>query len=390
MLKISSIDKRDDASGVQQMNNDRGGKRSTLLTVSGSIPSNIHQQISSGSRPRADYLEIARVLGADVVDYSEARKTAGPIGAALERLGGPNLLLAYACWRRRKDYRAILTDGEQIGLPLAALLKFLPGPRPRHIMITHVISVPKKMLILDWLGVHSHINRFLTYSHWQKQFIEKRWRIGGDRVLWTPFMVDERFFAPDQVHTRQTPRPQICAVGLERRDYPTLLQAVQDLDARVVIAAASPWSKQKDTTAGQRIPDNVTVRKFTQYELRQLYADSRFLVMPLEPVDFQAGVTAILEAMAMGKAVICSRVPGQTDIVVEGENGRYVTACDPSAMRQEILRLLNEPDVADRLGSAARKLVEREMGLDTYVKRLADIVSKAIADQDVSKSSSSA
>jgi hypothetical protein len=38
--------------------------------------------------------------------------------------------------------------------------------------------------------------------------------------------------------------------------------------------------------------------------------------------------------------------------------------------------------VADRLGSAARQLVEREMGLDTYVKRLAEIVSKAIADQN--------
>jgi hypothetical protein len=36
------------------------------------------------------------------------------------------------------------------------------------------------------------------------------------------------------------------------------------------------------------------VRKFTQYELRQLYADSCFMVMPLENVKFQAGVTAIL------------------------------------------------------------------------------------------------
>jgi hypothetical protein len=34
----------------------------------------------------------------------------------------------------------------------------------------------------------------------------------------------------------------------------------------------------------------------------------------------------------MGKAVICSRVPGQTDVVVEGENGRYVPVGDPSAL----------------------------------------------------------
>jgi glycosyltransferase involved in cell wall biosynthesis len=371
--------------GDSKMTNEGTTKKSVLLTVSGTIPSDIHQQISSGSRPRADYLELARALDADIIDYADARKKGGRIRAVLERLGGPNLLLAYACWKRRKDYRAILTDGEQIGLPLSALLKFSLGTRPRHIMIVHIISVPKKMLILDWLRVHSYIDRFLTYSRWQKNFIERRWKLGADRVVWTHFMVDEKFFAPDKVEARRTRRPQICAVGLERRDYPTLLQAVQDLDLDVVIAAASPWSKYRDTTSGQQLPDNVTVRKFTQYELRQLYADSRFLVMPLEPVDFQAGVTAILEAMAMGKAVLCSRVPGQTDVIVDGTNGRYVAASDPVAMRAEILRLLNEPDEADRLGSNGRQLVEREMSLDVYAKRLADIVSDAISESEVSK-----
>jgi hypothetical protein len=34
--------------------------------------------------------------------------------------------------------------------------------------------------------------------------------------------------------------PQVCAVGLERSDYETLLQAVKDIDVHLVIAAASP------------------------------------------------------------------------------------------------------------------------------------------------------
>jgi glycosyltransferase involved in cell wall biosynthesis len=352
-----------------------------VLTVSGFIAADIREQIASGTRPRADYLELARSFNAELLDYAAARTITGRTGALLEKLGGLNLVLAYACWKTRKSCQAIVTDGEQIGLPLAALFKFTPGPRPRHLMIVHVMSESKKTVFLDRLGVQSAIDRFITYSRWQQQFIEDRWKLSRDRVLWTPFMVDQEFFSPERVTTNSSARPQICAVGLERRDYETLLQAVKDLDVDLVIAAASPWSKCAEGVETRSVPSNVTVRKFTQYELRQLYADSSFMVMPLEDVKFQAGVTAILECMAMGKAVICSRVSGQTDVVVEGENGHYVPQGDPSTLSGEIGRLLARPEEAARLGANGRNLVERQMSLDLYVQRMAAFLHEAIESE---------
>ena len=91
---------------------------------------------------------------------------------------------------------------------------------------------------VGWI-LQSAIDRFITYSRWQQRFIEDRWKLSRNRVLWTPFMVDQEFFAPKRVTPNSTARPQICAVGLERRDYETLLRAVKDLDVHVVIAAAS-------------------------------------------------------------------------------------------------------------------------------------------------------
>lgn len=352
-----------------------------LLTVSGVIPPDLEQQIATGKRPRADYLELARHFGADIIDYRVARQTAGPIGRFFERLGGPNLLLAWACFTRRHRYQAIFTDGEQVGLPLAALLKFFsPNRRPRHLMIVHILSVPKKMVFLDRFGVQSHIDRFIVYSTWQQRFITERWGIPIQRVPFTPFMVDDQFFHPRYAPPRPTPRPQICAVGLERRDYPTLLRAVVGLDADVVIAAASPWSKQRDSTQNQPIPPNVRVQKFSQYDLRQLYSDSRFLVMPLEPVEFQAGVTAILEAMAMERAVICTATPGQTDIVAEGKTGLYVPPHDPTALRTAIEHLLADPETAVRMGKAGRRLVEESMNLDHYAVRLSNILYETLTE----------
>jgi glycosyltransferase involved in cell wall biosynthesis len=350
-----------------------------LLTVSGTVDSQLYQDIAAGHKPTPDYLAMARAFGATLLDYTTARNHAGPIGRQLEKIGGPNLMLAWSCFRQRRNFSVIFTDGEQIGIPLAFFMKYLgwlSRKRPRHLMITHILSTRKKQAFFDLLRIQSHIDIFFVYSSWQKHFIESRWKLPATRVVFTPFMVDAHFFNLQNVKTER--KQMICAVGLERRDYPTLLEAVKDLDVQVVIAAASPWSRQTDSTTGQKIPPNVTVKRFSQYELRQLYADSRMLVMPLYDVEFQAGVTAILEAMAMQRAVVCSRTSGQTDVVIDGKTGLYVPPGDPQALRAAIKRLLDAPAEADQMGLAGRQVVEQRMSLDCYIARLHIYVQSAL------------
>ncbi len=354
----------------------------TLLTVSGNIPDNLEAEVAAGKRPLPDYLAMSRAFPADLLDYPRARAQAGWFGRLLEKLAGPNLMLAWVCFRLNGRYRTIFTDGEQIGIFLAFFSKFLGlgRPRARHLMIVHILSVGKKMKFFDWFGIQSHIDTFFCYSTWQKQFIEQRWRVPPERVVFTPFMVDSDFFAPDQVDWADPVlgelaelaqgRPIICSVGLEFRDYPTLMTAVGNLPIHVVIAAGSPWSKRSDSTAEQEIPPNVTVRRFTQHELRQVYAASDFVVMPLYNVEFQAGVTAILEGMAMGKAILCSRTPGQTDVIVEGETGLYAPPEDPAALREGILYLLEYAEEREEMGGNGRSLILAEMNLHHYVNRL--------------------
>jgi len=350
-----------------------------LLTVSGTIDPALESRVARGERPRADYAELARGLGADLLDYAGAARDTGAMGRMISRVAGPNAMLAWACWRRRHAYAVIFTDGEQVGIPLALLLKMLGrgARRVRHAMLVHTLSVGKKLLFFDYARVQSHIDRFVVYASWQRQFIETRLGLPRERVTLTPFMVDADFFslaATPPAPPSADDTPTICSVGLERRDYPTLMQAVRGLSVHVVIAAASPWSKQSDTTQRAEIPDNVSVRRFTQFELRALYAKSAFLVMPLHDVNFQAGITAILEAMAMERTVICSRTAGQTDTVAQDESGVYVPPGDVEALRAAIERLLARPHDAVRMGRVGRAMVEAELSLERYVSRLAAIV----------------
>ena len=116
------------------------------------------------------------------------------------------------------------------------------------------------------------------------------------------------------------------------------------------------------------------VRTFDIVELRQLYADAAFVVVPLVEADFQSGITTILESMAMGRAVICTRTTGQCDTVVDGVNGIYVPPGDEGAMRAAIERLAADPVMAQRLGSAGRQWAEEHADVRIYAARLATLV----------------
>jgi glycosyltransferase involved in cell wall biosynthesis len=348
-----------------------------LITVSGSIPDAVQAKIEAGELPRRDYLELAQRMDGDLVDVPEARRRSGRIGAWLERIGGAGALLGWYAFRHRRRYAAVFTDGEQVGLPLALLCR-LTHRRPfPHVMIVHIMSVRKKALLHRLFGLNRYVDSMVVYASAQQRFVTENLGVPSDRVLLTPFTVDTRFFTPQPVV--QSDKPMLCTAGLEFRDYETLLQAVRGLDARVVVAAASPWSKRPDRIAGSDVPANVEVCQLTFVPLRQLYADAAFVVMPLFDVPFQAGVTTILEAMAMGKAVVCSRTEGQTDVVVEGETGLYVKPGDSLALRDAIEQLLVDPYRAARLGAAGRKRVVEDCDVSIYSARLADFVEAAIS-----------
>jgi glycosyltransferase involved in cell wall biosynthesis len=77
-------------------------------------------------------------------------------------------------------------------------------------------------------------------------------------------------------------------------------------------------------------------------------------------------VTVILEAMAMGKAVICSRTRGQVDVIQEGVTGLYVPIGDAAALRAAILSLWNDPQRALQMGQNARAHVEKYHTLEKF------------------------
>ncbi len=355
-----------------------------LLTVSGDIPPNLLAEIAAGDRPRTDYVEMSQGFGADLIDYAKAGESTGLMGKIIKAIGGNNALLAWACFRQRKNYETIFTDGEQIGLPYALFMRlfgWMGNHNPAHLMITHLISTRSKMMLTGLFKLHRFIDLFLVYSTKQQEIICDSWNLPKDRAPFTPFMVDQNFFSAAEAEKQadipgitDIDKPYICSVGLEFRDYPTLMEAVEGLDIHIFIAAGSPWSKREDQTKNADIPANVTVKRFTQKELRKLYHKSQFVVMPLLENDFQAGVTAMLEGMALEKPIVCSQTRGQIDIIEHGQNGLYAKPGDPAELRKAILQLFHDSEATIKMGKNARHTIDDFMNLDLYVKRLKEFI----------------
>jgi len=83
--------------------------------------------------------------------------------------------------------------------------------------------------------------------------------------------------------------------------------------------------------------------------------------------------TVLLEAMARGLPVISTDVAGIPELVQHERTGLLVTPDDPQALADAIDRLWREPDLADRLGRAARRLVGEEFDPDRSARHLAEV-----------------
>ena len=67
----------------------------------------------------------------------------------------------------------------------------------------------------------------------------------------------------------------------------------------------------------------------------------------------------ILEAMATGRPIVTTDMPGCREPIVEGVNGLLVPAQDPEALAAALSRFIDEPDLARRLGKEARRIAEQ-------------------------------
>jgi len=334
--------------------------------------------------PRASLLEDA--LEADVIDglYLQTVQMRSSFLHLLCKFIPSVIVQVLIVYRLRRRYDVVVSWDDRFALLYACLLR-LTFARTRHVAILSWMAPPKKAFVLKF--AQKKIDRIVLWSQTQRDLLVEFFNIAPARIVVIPYFVDQQFWRPSLHGNMNEDVEGICSVGDSRRDYATLIEAVQGLSLPCHIATrvqlsmrnAGDWGATGHSLArmNNSLPANVVIKAASLLELRVLYAHSRFVVVPLFPSFRDNGITILTQAMAMGKAVICTRIQGQMEFLDDGVNGIFVPPADPQALREAILYLWEHPDVAARMGAEGRRRAEEIFALEHFaanIRQIADDV----------------
>jgi glycosyltransferase involved in cell wall biosynthesis len=321
-----------------------------------------------------------RLRAIDLVSRAGAKLTAGARWPE-SVLGNPSPAMADVrlCWDERTGIPAVLTR---------------PGGRRHRAVVSGAIWLSEpdaKLSAFARWTVKSALQRtdaIFVLSSGQISPLRERWGMDTTRIHLVHFGVDTEFWSPSPAFaedeqnvqfpwTSPSPpeepgHPAVVSVGNDRhRAHDLLLAAFRDVhnklpEARLDLVTSTP----------SQVPAEVGRwhQSLTHPQLRALYRTARVVVVSTRLNNHVSGITAILEAMAMGKPVVATKTPGLEEYVADGKTGVLVSVGDRDAMAKALIELLNDPGRCAQLGSQARKRVLIDFSTSAQAHRLANVL----------------
>jgi glycosyltransferase involved in cell wall biosynthesis len=85
----------------------------------------------------------------------------------------------------------------------------------------------------------------------------------------------------------------------------------------------------------------------------------------------------ILEAMAASKPIVAFAVGGVPE-AIGNQAGFLIEPQNTEAMKETIIKLINDPDLRNRMGAEARKRVDLDFNIERNIPRVEEIIEMAI------------
>ena len=279
-----------------------------------------------------------------------------------------------------RRYDAVISAGFLNGVLFSALRKLLRRRKPVHIILdTRAVGVlgPGKPLatrIARWLL--EPVDGVVCFSRNHQDLWEEQLGFRGKAVFspW-PMVQDLR-----QVSV--TSGDYIFSGGSTRRDWPTLISAVEHTNVPLTIVAGKDSATGKYGLEGIEIPRNVSVfRSVPREKYGELLSKCEFVVIPVLEVVTDVGWDTLSQAMTLGKAVIATRIPPILDYVIDGETGILVRPDDSAELREKILFLMANPEERQRIGGNAKSVMEEtKSGRKAAGERIWSMLERVSAD----------
>lgn len=302
-------------------------------------------------------------------------------------------------WRMmlRNTWR-ILTCKEQIdavyathyrGIEPLVLLRALRLFRKPIVVWHHqpVIRSPKRWR--EWLGrlFYKGFDRLFFFSQKLVDDSIATGKVEPRRILLGHWGADIDFYDRVTAAAAATgcTRSGFVSTGKEMRDMPTLVNAFNatgaDLD--IYVARKTGDVSYERVFGGLTLRPNVHlkfVEKLIPYELSLIVARAECVAICCQETKYTVGLTTVVEALAMGLPMICSRNP-QIPVDFERDGcGISVPYGDVEGWKRAIDYIRNHPDEAEQMGRRGRQLAESTFNDERCALEAAEAIKSAVAE----------
>jgi len=317
-------------------------------------------------------------------------ESAWAFGVTGEKWKGPQT--AEVIRRMRKvGVNVVLANYGPSGASLIPVCRRLGIPLVTHF---HGYDAHQKKLLVDCASDYALLARegaaFIAVSHGMVKALTElgfpeekihllRYGVDPDRFIQkADFPCDPLFLGVGRFTDKKAPYLSLMAFAKARERLPTarlvLAGEGELLEVAKNIALVSGLKDIVDFP-GVLSPDQVSA---------YLQKATAFVQHSIEPLfgsrvgDREGTPVAILEAMMTGVPIIATRHAGIGEVVEHGQNGYLVDERDVSAMAEAMIAVGSSRELAQRLGSGARKRAIENFTADQYIGGLREILERAI------------
>ena len=97
------------------------------------------------------------------------------------------------------------------------------------------------------------------------------------------------------------------------------------------------------------------------------------------PSYFEGAPTVLMEAAASGRPIVATDIPGNRNVVIDGESGFLVPIGDPEALARSLEKLILSKDLRIRMGKQGRELAKRRFAQEDINARTIQVYNDVLS-----------
>lgn len=263
-------------------------------------------------------------------------------------------LLSYFCFPFYflfipKNISVIVSWQQFFGLLYAFYCRLFHVKKTCKVYIMTFIYKPKSGIVgkiykrfMTYIVQSEYVDKLIVFTKNEVEHYAQTFGVSKDKFFYTPYTLGEMAESKDDEYLRK--KMYVFSTGRSNRDYELLLKVFENSEHSLHIAC--------NTLSPDTIPHNICIyTNMFGEDMRKHMYNSYCVAIALKDPNISSGQLVFLQAMQMGKPIVCTRCSAVSDYLTDGYNALLVNT--ESEWKEAIERLFTDCELYDRISKNA-------------------------------------